>query len=549
MTKPDCSQLVRLADPAAAGLKKCAEIAQFLADFPLSLAWLEQLRPAIREMFAEHAIHMFIEQGQQTDEAAAVIQHYANAAPGEAGAGIGKLLLRFDILSANFGRARLRIAALPESEAHLAAAYEGSIAFLTGDNAAALAGFRDALKLLRKSLGKRKVAFEAETGLFHMLALLRANDPALHPELRGLIDAAAMEVTPYLLAYRGVEALLELAQGRYEKARQMAAQLLGLPCRCQAAGAIAGLAATFIDAGLMREHTARHEAEYNRLAPTMPVLARIHAGILSRSVQNGASWRERAGEIGGKDLIAFAEIVSFKEPWERAFDTLTTFLRPGESKRPADKTPAKTKRLAWLVDLSSSEVSVVEQSIKGSGWTGGRPVALKRLHQRDSRLDYFTEHDQRMCRCVRKAQDWYDDGYYHFDEYATLPALAGHPNIYNATSRERIELIAYPAELVVKETAGGYNFNLSHRASEPKVFLEMETSARWRVVELSREAPRIAGNAWRTRAHRAARHARPRRRATRRGQSHRAHPLRAGRHRRSGDARRRYAGHAVAAAR
>ena len=37
----------------------------------------------------------------------------------------------------------------------------------------------------------------------------------------------------------------------------------------------------------------------------------------------------------------------------------------------------------------------------------------------------------------------------------------------------------------MKETAAGYNFNLSHRASEPKVFLEMETPTRWRVVELS----------------------------------------------------------------
>ena len=90
------------------------------------------------------------------------------------------------------------------------------------------------------------------------------------------------------------------------------------------------------------------------------------------------------------------------QPWERAFDTLTAFLKPAEPKRPAEKAPAKAKRLAWLVDLASGEVSVVEQSAKGSGWTGGRPVALKRLHQLDARLDYLTEHDQRMRRCLRK---------------------------------------------------------------------------------------------------------------------------------------------------
>ena len=166
---------------------------------------------------------------------------------------LNKLLLRFDILSANFDRARLRIEALPESEAHLAAAHEASIAFLTGDNAAALAGFRNAQKLLRKSLGKRKVAFEAEAGLFHMLALLRANDPALHTELRGLIDAATMEVTPFYLAHRSVEALLELIEGRHDKAQRMVEQLLEQPSISPAVNAIVALAALFIDSALVAQ--------------------------------------------------------------------------------------------------------------------------------------------------------------------------------------------------------------------------------------------------------------------------------------------------------
>ena len=163
-------------------------------------------------MFAGHVIRMLIEQGLQTAETIAIVQHYTGVAPGETGASLNTLLLRLDILSANLDRARQRIEALPESEAHLAAAHEASIAFLTGDNAAALAGFRNAQKLLRQSLGKRKVALEAEAGLFHMLALVRASDPAQRTELRGLIDAATVEVTPFYLAHRSVEALLELIE-------------------------------------------------------------------------------------------------------------------------------------------------------------------------------------------------------------------------------------------------------------------------------------------------------------------------------------------------
>ena len=100
-------RLCRLAGAEAAKFEDSVEFARFVSGFPVSLTWLKQLRPAIREVFAERALHMLIEQGQQTDETGAVIQHYANAAPGETGAVIGKLLLRFDILSANFDQARL----------------------------------------------------------------------------------------------------------------------------------------------------------------------------------------------------------------------------------------------------------------------------------------------------------------------------------------------------------------------------------------------------------------------------------------------------------
>ena len=479
------ARLYKLVDDAASDFSDCRTVTQFLAGFPLDLRWLETLHPAIGDMFAEHAVRMFVEEGR-TGDTTAIVQRYAGAALPEDKSSFQKLLLRFDILSANFERARRRIQALPESEAHLAAAHEASIAFLTGDNAAALAGFRNALKLLRKSCGRRKVMLEAEAGLFYMLALLRTQDPDLHAELRGLIDAATVVVTPFFLAHRSMEALLDLIEGRHDKARDMVERLLKQDAKCPAANAAVALAALFIDAALVRKHAAHHEAEYNRFAQSMPVLARIHAEILSRIASDKALWRERAGEMGGKSITAFTEIVSLKEPWERAFETLTAFIKPRKEKRPAEKAPGKAKRLAWLVDLADGEVTVVEQSAKGSCWTGGRPIALRRLHQLDARIDYLTEHDHRMRRCLRKLQVWYGEGEYYFDEYATLPALVGHPAVYDAADlSERIDLVAYPVELVVKETAGGYNFNLSHRADEPKVFLEMETPTRWRVVELS----------------------------------------------------------------
>src|SRR5208337_3764637 len=76
---------------------------RFLARFPLSQTWLAQLPAAIREMFAEHTIRMSVEYGgEQSVETLAIFQQYADAAPGKAGTALNKLLLRSDILSANF---------------------------------------------------------------------------------------------------------------------------------------------------------------------------------------------------------------------------------------------------------------------------------------------------------------------------------------------------------------------------------------------------------------------------------------------------------------
>ena len=80
-----------------------------------------------------------------------------------------------------------------------------------------------------------------------------------------------------------------------------------------------------------------------------------------------------------------------------------------------------------------------------------------------------------MRRCLRKEQVWFGEGQYSFDEYAALSSTCRASQRFQRQEQpsEHIELVAYPVELVVKETAGGYNFSLSHRADEPKVLPEM----------------------------------------------------------------------------
>jgi hypothetical protein len=487
----DEAEFIRLRDIIHAEEKAAgALLSAFLISIPAyDVPWFEQRRPAIREALAESFLRTLLNFGVMRAGDTAFIEYCASMPPirTDAGKRITKLLLRHDMLSAKFEQARRRMAMLAPEDAHLVTGHEAVIAFLTGQSEAAIAGFGEALKQFRKSAGKRKVVLEDETGVFHTLALLRAGDAALHTEIRSLIDNSNSEfhLNPLHSAYRAVGALLDLVAGREAQARKA---VEGLPDTIAnpVAGAVVALAGLFIDAGTARVCVKQREADVQRLAAILPLAARIHAEILGVIAKDGAHWRERTAALGGPDIIGFTQIVSIKPAWERAFDTLTTFLKPDEPKRAAAKAPAQKKRLAWFADMATQQVEAAEQSFKGRAWSTGRPIALKRLHERDARLDYFSEDDRRVLKCLRKEKTFYSGGLYYFDEYRTLPALVGHPHVFDSAHRDRqIELVAYPVELVVKETAKGYTFHLSHHADAPAIFLEEETPARWRVIELT----------------------------------------------------------------
>lgn len=110
---------------------------------------------------------------------------------------------------------------------------------------------------------------------------------------------------------------------------------------------------------------------------------------------------------------------------------------------------------------------------------------MKRLHDRDPRLDYLTEQDRAVLRSLRKeASGWTGDDSYYFDTLKTIPALVGHPAVFDSRHRSQpLELVRDPLELVVSERRGDFHIGLSHTAREPSLFLEAETPTRYRVVE------------------------------------------------------------------
>jgi superfamily II DNA or RNA helicase len=282
-----------------------------------------------------------------------------------------------------------------------------------------------------------------------------------------------------------LQAMLWLVQGLDAKARErLSALRKRMPAPPLAAACVA-LAEHAVDAEISRAHQADHAARFETLQDVMPLMARVHAEILSQVAARPGPYNAWLAAHPGD--LAFTKIIQTLQPWERALESLGAFLGGAEASD-AGKAQRKAKRLVWFLDPDGEEVTVAEQSAKGrDGWTDGKAVAMKRLHEQDPRLDYLTPQDRTALRTIRKetSTSWYggDDTYY-FDFPRTAAALVGHPAVFHAGRRsQQLELVSYPLELLVTEEKGGYRIALSHGAMEPTVFLEPETPGRYRVIE------------------------------------------------------------------
>ncbi len=452
----------------------------------LAIDWLAERGVAIQLALFEVRLQAFVRTGVPGPDLPELLAHYRALQNQPEFAAIQTPLLRHDLLTGHLADVRQE---LPPNAAPNAAhdAIQADLAFLEGRNEDALSLYRAILKLRRKQEGKRKLFLDSEHGLFFLMAMLRANNPALHRDIQAGLDVALSGPPLHAGGFAALQALLWLVQGQEAKARDLLGQLRrAMPAEPLSAACLA-LAEYAVDPALSRKHRDDLAARFAQLKATLVPLARIYAEILAEVAISPAPY---AAYLAADDQgfgVAFTEIIQMRQPWERVLENLDTFLFAA-SAASADPAAAsrKAKRLAWFVDPTSLGVEVAEQATKGrDGWSDGRAIALKRLHERDPRLTYLTPHDLAALRGLRRQSDgWYGEDDFEFDPVRTIPALIGHEAVFDARHRRQpIELVAAALELVVSEKRGGYHVALSHGAEAPTVFVEAETPTRYRVIE------------------------------------------------------------------
>jgi len=487
----EVERLIALAEEAAGRTAHEPSLAALLLHgCPADLDFVDALSLGLRDRVAASHVELLLDRGVAGAGVDALVEAMAGRDWNWAGAPrLDRALLRLDLLAERPARARVRLERVRVFDPVMALAVDAALIFLTEPAADSLPRFREALKQQRKVTGRRKVMLPHEFGLLHLAALFAAADPGLHGEISNLLDIAQETDVITTVVLSG---LLELVQGRDDLAKARLGRFLAMhsgirssyqPRDAPMATAIRALALGVLDGDLTGRCEADDQRAVERWGRHAPLAVRILAQTHARFAKAPERWQRLLGNLGGGYAREFPEIVPVRPSWERALDKLQSVLVPPAPAK--GEAPAQARRLIFRIDTLSLEITPIEQTAKRDGWNAGRSVALKRLRDRDPKLDYLTAEDQAPLGAIRSNNNYYGPEYEFHPVRAPL-ALIGHPRVFDAEHPERrIDLVGYPVELVVSEDGDQIRIDLSHRSDKAEVFIEPETLTRWRVVEVT----------------------------------------------------------------
>ena len=348
---------------------------------------------------------------------------------------------------------------------------------------------RNWLTETRRVTKKRKVDLPPVLNGFYCLALVAENDPQQRAALKQAIALGTKE--HYGAAYVPLMHLLEQLQGE-----QPSLSTTYRPPKPDGLdGLLMALALYWLDAPQVRSDTwletlqqYRDELlrdEYTWLAAEFDALIAAQFGQPAQLTDVHLN----------ADLVPLVALCQRQESWEHALQALSQ-LKPGKP-QVAVAADERTTRLAWLISYSTYEhrVEPREQKRNTKGqWSKGRAVALKRLKEEGSQMEFLCEQDRQAIAAIQTSY------YYHNPEFElpaalALPRLVGHPALYWHDAPDvRIDLQTGQASLHLKAHAGQISLNLHPEGilDADDAYVHKETPTRLLVYPVSRELRKIA---------------------------------------------------------
>jgi len=409
---------------------------------------------------------------------------------------------RTHVLRGEWGRACETAAALDPLNGTMLTAW---MDFLVGNNAQAIAGFEEAIKLIRKETRRRNTYIFGLPGIAFVLALVKDGQSKPLTRAAQLVKFARRDEDNWdEFTYAVLDRVVKLRAGDPEG-------LLVDDWGVWYAPDENSFMSIFLQGALKYWQGGKCD-DLERLADIHRItseggyrwLAAEFGELLSRVDPTSSALGEAAGAFRAETpAVSLLDAIVRQEPWERALDAMARLDQAGGGDQ-----PAREQRLIWRIhvneDVGFCRIQPVLQKATRKGWTRGRNVAIKRLAEDQSSLDYLTEHDRRVCGAITVEHE--SDGYRYYgrrevftlDPHKALPALVGHPCVFWDVGDTRIDVVASGPQLQVVRKGATLHVSLTpsvtDRYGEPlDVVALRESPTRLAVIKFSPEHRRIAG--------------------------------------------------------
>jgi hypothetical protein len=371
-------------------------------------------------------------------------------------------------------------------------AMQGALALFKNNVPEAAATFEVALKQMRQETGRASSVFPGLLGYLLVLALLRSGDARLLKKAQSYLThgmrAQAADV--------GVYANLNYLAQVQSSTRQLGDNNRPMPASAPLQLLLEGLVDFWLGADKSELQSLKlAELCLKSEAAGFDFIAAQAAELLGRGAgENSAEFAQRARTLHDKMGIApLADWFEKQEAWQRQLDALAKLSTSSSA-------TANPSRLIWELTQSARHIGLAprEQKRKGkTGWTAGRAVALKRLSEDATSIDFLTAQDRQVCSAIRKENfGYYGSVAYDIDVNAALPLLIGHPLVFtDATQGIRVEIVRGEPELEIKKTAANtltLRLQPDLASASDNVVVVKETPTRLRVIQITDEHRRIA---------------------------------------------------------
>ncbi|MBC8180368.1 DEAD/DEAH box helicase [candidate division KSB1 bacterium] len=374
---------------------------------------------------------------------------------------------------------------------------QGWLAFLQGENEAAIQYYKAAYEILKKNSNQRIVYFDNFMGVFFILALMKDNSDQRLNEARTFLSDIGTGYNLYSDIYSLLNYSLEFLTGNSKAANDVFRHTDISSYYWEKANLTESFFKIFtyywIDKDKAKENLDEIKEIYKSAEINIyPWFKHELAGLINKLSGNG---KKTTYKPQSKYLI---DIVKQTNIWEH---TLNALLAIKDKSKKKSETVNKDFRLVWFLDYEESgycHVSPREQKRKPDGnWTKGRPIAMKRLHEELKTIRYLSRQDKQICShiyCNEYKDGWYTNYEYLFDD-KYLFAVIGHPFIFMPDGVSRVELVKGKPELrITKQKDGEIFLELFPKPAnyEGNYQAVKETKTRIKIVSIDEEYLRIA---------------------------------------------------------